>query len=362
MGSPPTDVLLLNGVAAIVKDLAEFIPIRELFRTHITRWQEKNALIVANRCKAEAQLVAFGRQKPKTANPAGKEWPVRLIHALDFSSSELVPIPPELYRKVQKRVDPNRYHLFRALDKKRDLTRTECFTMLAGIHDAAYQKCWIAYAEGYIVYVAEATKILAEGLSQVAVENLATLVERVLDQIEALPDSKSTNETGKTRQQIIQRSRKKLADLVIHSHQHFVTHTDLESVHDAVLKLGSDVKASHEAQGRWLAQQIQIQIEADRQRPQQTETGGRGGKRRSPKKGPAHRPPDTDAKDDARIGDRWLTGRNSREFLAYGDLARKLGRGETEIREAIDRDRKRRPEVWRAKRRTARRNKSVKRA
>ncbi len=44
-------------------------------------------------------------------------------------------------------------------------------------------------------------------------------------------------------------------------------------------------------------------------------------------------------------------------FRKYEDLARALGRDETQIREAIDRDRHRRPEVWHAKRRHPRRKK-----
>ena len=376
MGSPPTDVLMLNGVAALVRDLAEFAPVHELFQTYLKRWRKKNALIVAQRRKAKAQLATLWRDEPHVPDPDKEEhWPARRIYSPDRTKSELFPVPPELNRKLKKYNDqnpkeldgklkeyndPSRYHLLRSLDDKQDFSTTESFILLAELHDAAYSKRQLGYAEDYIVDVAEATKVLNDGISQVAVERLATLVGRVLKQIAAQVDPNARNKVGETLQEIIDHSRKELARLVIRVDQHFGTHSDRESDKDEVSKLRSDLIASNKELGRRLAKQIQI--EAERQRQQQTETGGRGGKRRPPKKGAAHRPPDTDAKDDARIGDTWLTGRNSREFRAYGDLARKLGRGEPEIREAIDRDRKRRPDVWRAKRRTARRNKSVKRA
>lgn len=74
-------------------------------------------------------------------------------------------------------------------------------------------------------------------------------------------------------------------------------------------------------------------------------------------KRPAHRPPDTDTKSDAKIADTWLQKRNSGECRAYNDLAGVLKRDVAEVKEAIDRDRKRRPNVWAANKRKARRKK-----
>ena len=113
-----------------------------------------------------------------------------------------------------------------ALDDKRDWTPSECFTMLAEIRDAAYQKFpigptgWRGFKEDghadYVVDVDEATKKLADGLSLVEAENLAMVVERVLDRIEARPDSTTKNEAGKTLLQIVERSRRKLEKLMVH--------------------------------------------------------------------------------------------------------------------------------------------------
>ena len=57
MDSPPTDKVLLNGVATVVNDLAEFAPVREMFQTYITRWRKKNCLIEAQRRKAEQPIL-----------------------------------------------------------------------------------------------------------------------------------------------------------------------------------------------------------------------------------------------------------------------------------------------------------------
>ncbi len=290
MGSPDADVLLLNGVATIIKDLAEFAPIRALFRTHITRWRKKNALIVVNLRKAEEQLIAFGRRELKTKKPPKNDWPLRRIYPRDdLGYSELVPISPDLYRKVEKREDRiknHRNHLLDALDGKRDWTPSECFTMLAEIHDARYPRFpigptgWRGFKEDghadYVVDVDEATKKLVKGLSLVEAENLATVVERVLDRIEARPDSTPKNEAGKTLQQVIERRRRKLEKLVAHTRQHFVSQEDRDSVRHEVSKLRSDVIAMNETQQRRLAQQIQN--ETRRQQQWQTEVGGQGGK------------------------------------------------------------------------------------
>ncbi len=260
MGSPPTDVLMLNGVAALVRDLAEFAPVHELFQTHLKRWRKKNALIVAQRRKAKAQLATLWRDEPHVPDPDKEEhWPARRIYSPDRTKSELFAVPPELDRKLKKYNDPNpkeldrklkeyndpsRYHLLRSLDDKQDFSTTESFVLLAELHDAAYQSSPIGYAIDHIVSVAEATNILKDGMSQVAVERLATLVEKSIDRIDSQADANAKNRSGETLQQTIKRSRKKLVDLVTLSRQHFVTHTDLESVQDAVERLQSDVKAS----------------------------------------------------------------------------------------------------------------------
>lgn len=280
MGSPATDKVLPKGVAAIVHDVAEFSPVDELFQTHLKRWRRKTALIVAQRRKAEAQLATLWRDEPQAPDPDKDEhWPARRIYSPDRSKSELFAVPPELDRKLKKYCDPipkeldgkskkyndpSRYHLLRELDNKQDFSTTESFILLAELHDAAYPKDQLGYHEDqvHIVGLAEATKILDRGLSQVAVQNLATLVERVLDLIEARADSESTNKTGKTLQQIIQRSREKLADLVIRSRPQFVSHTDRESGLSAAGKSRSNATELPEAQGRL----------------QQTDTGGLRGK------------------------------------------------------------------------------------
>lgn len=361
MGSPPTDVLMLNGVAALVKNLAEFTPVRELFKAHITGWQKKNALIVVQRRQAEAQLAKFWWKEAKAADAVEYEhWPARTIFSPDRTKRKIVQISPQLNRKLEKYSAPRDFHFLRSLDNKQDFSPTESFILLAELHDAAYSKRPLGYAEDPAVDVAEATKILKDGISQVAVERLASLVEKSLSRIELKTDANARNRSKETLQHIIQRSRKKLEDLVALSRQHFSRRSDPEAVHEELSKLRSDLIASNEELGRRLA--MQIQIDADRQLQQQKETGGRRGKPRSPKKRAAHRPPDTNAKDDAKVGDAWLRGRNSRDFRTYDDLAREMGRDEQIVREAIDRDRKRRPEVWRSKRKTPRRNKSVKRA
>ena len=245
MDSPPPDEVLLKGVAAIVHALAEFAPVHEMFQTHLTRWRKRNCLIAVQRRKLETQLAKFWRKEPKAADPDEyKHWPARRIYSPDRTKSKLVPIPQKFNDKLQKYDDPSRYHLLRSLYNKQDFSPTESFILLAELHDAAYPTDQLGYAVDYIVDVAEATNLLDEGLSQIAVQNLATLVERVLDLIEARADSKSRNKTGKTLQQIIHRSREKRADLVIRSRPHFVTHTDRESGLDAAGKSQSDVKAS----------------------------------------------------------------------------------------------------------------------
>jgi len=361
MSSPPTDVLMLNGVAALVKDLAEFTPVRELFKAHITGWQKKNALIVVQRRQAEAQLAKFWWKEAKSADAVEYEhWPARTIFSPDRTKKKIVPIPPELNRKLKKYSDPRVFHYLRSLDSKQDFSPTESFILLAELHDAAYSKRQLGYAEDPAVDVAEATKILKDGISQVAVERLALLVEKSLSRIELQTDANARNGSKKTLQQIIQRSRKKLEDLVALSRQHFSRHSDQDTVHEELSKLRIDLIASDKELARRLVKQIQI--ESERQRQQKAKAGSRRCKRAAQKKRAAHRPPDTDAKDDAKIGDAWLTGRIGRDFHKYDDLARELGRDVEKVREALDRDRKRRPEVWHAKRRIPRRNKSVKRA
>lgn len=74
---------------------------------------------------------------------------------------------------------------------------------------------------------------------------------------------------------------------------------------------------------------------------------------------PAHRPVDTDLKADEKDANEWLRGRNSGEFRFYNDMARKQSRDVGPLKDALDRDRHRRPEVWTAKRKP-RRKKAVK--
>jgi hypothetical protein len=50
------------------------------------------------------------------------------------------------------------------------------------------------------------------------------------------------------------------------------------------------------------------------------------------------RPRDTNLKEDKRVFDAWQT----RQHMTYADLARALGKGEREVKAAIDRERKRR--------------------
>lgn len=77
---------------------------------------------------------------------------------------------------------------------------------------------------------------------------------------------------------------------------------------------------------------------------------------------PAHRPPDTDHKQDALWGDRWLKGWHSREFQKYADLSAILRVDESVVRAALGRDRKRplRKEEWAKMKRISRRKKPVK--
>ena len=270
MGSRATDKVLPRGVAAIVHALVEFVPVHELFQVHLKLWRENNALILDERRKAKAQRDKFFLQAPKAADSdEHQDWSVQSIFTTDRIERDFVRIPPELDRTLEQSEDPSRYHLLRSLDDKQDFSTTESFVLLAELHDAAYQRSPIGYAIDHIVGVAEAADMLKKGISQVAAQNLATLVERVLDLIEAQADSKSKNKTGKTLQQIIQRSRKKGADLVTLSRQHFVTHSDRESFQDAIEASHSKLTAAIEAQGRRTAKQIKI--EAERQRQQQTD-------------------------------------------------------------------------------------------
>ena len=283
MGSPKTDLLLLNGVGAIVKDLAEFQPIRTLFRTQIARWRKKHALIVGNLVKAEAQLRAFALREPRNQESPKETWPLRRIRSgPGMEYSELVPIRPDLYRKVEKREDRQRNHLLNDLEHKRDWTPSECFTMLAEIHDAAHPRfpigpmTWRGVKEDghadYVLDVDRATERLTKGLSLVEAESLANVVERVLDRIAARADSKTKNESGKTLKQIVERSRQRLNELVAHARQHFVSQADQDSVRHEVSKLRNDVVAMNETQRRRLAEQTQASHRRHQQ--QQTEAGG----------------------------------------------------------------------------------------
>jgi len=227
MSSPPADKVLPKGVAAIIHDLVEFSPVHDLFRTHLQLWRQENEQIVAHRRELESELATYWRDKPHAPDPdRDGHLPARRIYSPDRTKSGLFVIPTELDRELKQYFgdpiddqysNPIHYHLLRSLDDEQDFSTTESFVLLAELHDAAYQSSPIGYAIDHIASVAEAADILKQGMSQVAVQNLATLVQRVLDLIEAQADSKSKNRTGKTLQQIIQRSREKLADLVIRS-------------------------------------------------------------------------------------------------------------------------------------------------
>lgn len=235
MGSTPKDRVLLNGVAAIVHALAKFKPVQEMVHTHLTRWRKKNCLIAAQRRKAEIQLSEFWLEKPKAVDPDEYEhWPARTIFSPDRSEWKVVQIPLQLNYKLEKYGKPRRFHYLRLLDTKQDFSLTESFVLLAELHDAAYPKEPLGYAEDFVVDVAEAITLLAKGMSQVAVVSLETLVKRILDRIESRTDSNSRNEVGKSLQHTIECSREQLTDLVIRSRANFVRPLEPEFVQGAV--------------------------------------------------------------------------------------------------------------------------------
>ena len=218
MGSPHTDVLMLKGVAAIVRDLVEFAPVHELFQNHLQRWRKKYCLFEKQRVKVKAQLAEFWRDEPQSLDPyQEKYWPARRIYSPDRTKSELFPIPPKLDRRLLRYEGPIRHHSLRSLHEEQNLTVAESFILLAELYDAAYSKLQLGEEKEFMVGVAEAIEILAIGLPQAAVVNLKVLFQRVLDQIEALADSRSRNKSGKTLQEIMIRSRQTLEDLVIRS-------------------------------------------------------------------------------------------------------------------------------------------------
>lgn len=82
-------------------------------------------------------------------------------------------------------------------------------------------------------------------------------------------------------------------------------------------------------------------------------------KKPSTKNCPAHRPADTDFKKDAQNGDGWLYGRNSGDYRSYQDMATAKNVDVEGLKLSIDRDRKRRPEIWAEQRRPPRRKNDV---
>ena len=262
MGSPHTDVLMLKGVAAIVRDLVEFAPVHELFQNHLQRWRKKYCLFEKQRVKVKAQLAEFWRDEPQSLDPyQEKYWPARRIYSPDRTKSDLFPIPPKLDLRLRRYEGPIRHHSLRSLHEEQNLTVAESFILLAELYDAAYSQLQLGEEKEFMVGVAEATEILAIGLPQAAVVNLKTLFQRVLDQIEALADSRSRNKSGKTLQEIMIRSRETLADLVIRSRAHLGTESDQKSVHDAIEASQSKLLAAIEAQGR--SQQTESLVSAD---------------------------------------------------------------------------------------------------
>ena len=253
---------MLNGVAEIVNALLEFKPVDELFHHHLQRWRKKYCLLEKQRVKVKAQLAEFWRDEPQTPDPYQAEyWPARRIYSPDRTKSELFPIPPKLDFKLRRYEGPIRRHSLRSLHKKQNFTLAESFILLAELHDAAYSQLRLGEEKEFMAGVAEATEMLALGLSQAAVVNLKALFQRVLDQIEALADSRSRNKSGKTLQEIIVRSRETLADLVIRSRAHLGTQSDQKSVHDAIEASQSKLLAAIEAQGR--SQQTESLVSAD---------------------------------------------------------------------------------------------------
>lgn len=254
MDSPPADNVFPKGVAAIVHDLVEFPPVQQLFQTHLELWQNDNAQFTEERRKVQAELATFWRDEPQAADSFRDEhWPARRIYSPDGSKSGLFPIPPELNDRLNKFNvglsefnDTSRYHLVRSLENKQDFSTTESFVMLAELHDAAYPRSPIGYPIDHIVSVAEAANLLNKGMSKVAAQNLAILVERVLDMIESGADIKARNEAGKTLQEIVFRCRETLANPDTRSRPNFAVPQLLESVQDAIAKLGSDNKATLE--------------------------------------------------------------------------------------------------------------------
>lgn len=217
MNSPPADLVMLSGVGPIIRDLIEFPPVLKLFQQYLQRWRKKNCLIKMQRKKVTAQLATLWRDEPPILNADNEQWPARRIYSPDRTKNALFPIPPKLDKKLAKYEGRIRKHSFRSLEKRQDLSMEESIILLAELHDAAYPQHQLGDWRDLIDGVAEATEVLSAGLSQAAVVNLAALVQRVLDHVEAVACSNSRNRLGKSLQEIILRSREKLADLVIRS-------------------------------------------------------------------------------------------------------------------------------------------------
>jgi hypothetical protein len=242
----PTDKVLPKGIAAIVRDLVDFLPVRELFQAHLARWEKKNELRLCQRRKAEARLASFWVEEPKAPDSDEYElWPARTIFSPDRSDWKVIRIPLELNRRLEKSNAPGRYRLLHSLDARQDFSRTESFALLAKLHNGAYENSQIGGTIHEQLNAAEAVAVLEKGMSQPAVQNLAAILERVLDVIEVLVDSASKNQSGKTLRQIIQRSREALVDLRARSQPpHSVTPLTLKSVLYDGQKSRSEVEPS----------------------------------------------------------------------------------------------------------------------
>jgi hypothetical protein len=250
MDTDLTEKVMPWGVATIVHNLVQFSPVYELFQSHLKRWRVKNGVIACQHRKAEARLAEYLADAPNAGSGQPTDWPARTTFSTAPNKRRLVQIPPELDKKLERYRDPERLHLVRSLSKRQDFSTTESFVMLAELHDAAYRKSPLGYAIEYIVDATEAAGILEVGMSAVSLQNLATVVERVLDWIEALADSNSRSAPGKTLQQTIQSSRDKLTGLVNASCRHFFTPSNPEFIEREFEKLKVKFFATNEAKGQ----------------------------------------------------------------------------------------------------------------
>lgn len=294
--------------ADTVQKLIRFAEVKEFFKWHISRWRRKKSLIQVNKAKAEEALKPWARRK-KTP----PDWPYRRVGI--GKKSRLIQVPPELQRKVEKRETLMQGSLLTRLARKplKDLTPSERFTLLAQIHDACYANHHLgptdlrAYEIGkghYLASVGVLESDLAEGrrLKKIEATRLHDVLAFVLARIEAKVDPTTKDDNGELLVDVVRRLRRKWG-------------------------LPSSQTVA-----------VQSQIASAKK------FKGRSSLRKT--KRPAHRPPDTDAKRDAAIGDKWLAKRVSGPRLSIAEFARLYGYKESEARYALGRDKKRRRTIW----------------